>query len=62
MAIDNVDILKDEPGDNAHAHVYSQWMNYQDKPKPATEYRVCQVYLKNGTRCPHFEIRNKVVA
>lgn len=44
---------------NQHTHVFSGWMNQHDKPKPATEYRVCQVQLPEGTRCPHFEVREK---
>jgi hypothetical protein len=62
MAIGGLGELKEEPGDDEHVHVYSQWMNYQDRPKPATEYRVCQVFLPSGVRCPHFELRNKTVA
>lgn len=62
MAIEGLNNLQDEPGDDEHRHVYSQWMNYRDKPKPATEYRVCQVYLPTGVRCPHFEVRNKAMA
>jgi len=62
MAVDGLDILKDENGDEEHKHVMSAWMNYQNKPKPSTEYRVCQVTLPNQMRCPHYEIRNKAMA
>lgn len=61
MAVEGLTVLKDENGDDDHEHVYSQWMNYRDKPKPALEYRVRQVYLKGGQRCPHYITREKAI-
>jgi hypothetical protein len=61
MPIEGLDILKGENGDDEHEHVYSQWMNYRSKPMPALEYRVCQVYLSGGLRCPHSEKREKAM-
>lgn len=60
MAVEGIDILKGDD-ETAHEHVWSVWMNYRDKPKPATEYRVCQVQIPNKGRCPRFETREKIV-
>jgi uncharacterized protein YbbK (DUF523 family) len=61
VGIEGLDELKEADGDSEHEHVMSQWMNHTSGPKP-TEYRVCQVFLPNKTRCPYFEKRDKAKA